>query len=99
RSGLESLVVMASSAGRIISRCRVNDCVDQAEQSVPLSQVIGVRLASEPARPVRVYFIGVGLTGADLDPGRVIAEASGGDVLGTSVDDLATVVRIFSGYN
>ena len=66
---------------------------------MPLEQVLGVRLVTEPARPVRVYFIGVGMTGADLGPGRIIAEATGGDVLGTSVDDLATVVRIFSGYN
>jgi Ca-activated chloride channel homolog len=100
---LETLVVMASAAGRPIVHCQTAtsspSCVDQAEQSVPLDQVLGVRLVDEPARPVRVYFIGVGMSGADLGPGRVIAEATGGDMLGTSVDDLATVVRIFSGYN
>ena len=57
----------------------------------------GFRLAADTQHRVGVYFIGVGES-ADLEVGRMLAEATGSSFLGTTVDDLAPVVQLFSVY-
>lgn len=98
---LQDLIRMASRDGRAIGLCpalaRDDSCLDEEGGPVPKSQAMGLRLTSDTQHPVGVYFIGIG-DNVDLDVGRLIAEATGSHFVGTTVDDLSTVVKIFSEY-
>jgi hypothetical protein len=99
---LSDVVDMVSPDGRPITRCSGFDgdpsCVDANGQTVDRARVRGVRLPAAGAGPIKVYFVGVGMSQADLDVGRILAEATGSSFVGTTPDDLATVVGVFKGY-
>lgn len=99
--GLQDLIRMVSKDGRPIGLCpalaRDDACLDEDGGSVPKSQVMGLRLASDTDHAVGVYFIGIG-ENVDLDVGRLIAEATGSNFVGTTIEDLEIVVRLFSAY-
>ena len=46
--------------------------------------------------PIQVFFIGVGA--ADLQVGRILAEATGAEYQGTTEADLAKVIEAFGDY-
>jgi len=98
---LHELVQMASKRGRAISSCpgfaRDDACLDEDGQVTAKADLLGLRLAVPTQHPVGVYFVGIG-DNADLAVGRVIAEATGSNFLGTTVDDLGSVVKAFSKY-
>jgi hypothetical protein len=71
-------------------------CVDNNGKSVDLSQVVGAGLKVGTAHRVQVFFIGVG--DADLNVGRILAQATGAEFQGTSEKDLAQVIAAFSKY-
>ncbi len=99
---LNDLVKMASPQGKEIGHCRGFEreaqCVDENGEAVDRAQVKGVRLTAEGAEAIKVYFIGIGMNQADLDVGRILAEATRSNFVGTTADDLATVVGVFKGY-
>ncbi len=54
-------------------------------------------LAIETEHPVQIFFIGIG-EDADLDVGRILAEATGAEFQGVSDEDLASVLAEYSKY-
>lgn len=100
-AGLQDLIRMVSKEGKSVGLCpalaRDESCVDEDGRAVPKAQVMGLRLTGDTQHPVGVYFIGIG-DNVDLDVGRLIAEATGSHFVGTTVDDLEKVVKIFSEY-
>jgi Ca-activated chloride channel family protein len=99
---LSDLVIMTSPQGKLITNCSGfgadTRCVDQNGQQVDRASVTGVRLTANGAGAIKVYFIGIGMSDVDLDVGRILAEATHSNFLGTTVSDLADVVRVFKGY-
>jgi Ca-activated chloride channel homolog len=99
---LSDVVRMASPAGKDVSLCRGFEreaqCVDENGETVDRAQVRGVRLTAEGAETIKVYFIGIGMSQTDLDVGRILADATRSNFVGTTADDLATVVGVFKGY-
>lgn len=64
--------------------------------SIRSADVVGVRSKLSTAHPVQVFFVGVGE--ADLDVGRIVAEATGAEYQGTPEADLAAVLGAVSDY-
>ncbi len=98
---LSDLVKMASG-GKQISTCRgferETQCLDESGQPVDRARVIGVPSTTDGAGAVKVYFIGIGMGEADLEIGRILAEATRSNFVGTTVKDLSTVIGVFKGY-
>ena len=57
--------------------------------------MVGVELAA--GSDVQIFFIGIG-DDADLDVGRILAEATGAEFRGVAAEDLALLLEEFSGY-
>ena len=70
---------------------------DALGRSVSSQEVIGTGLAVATRHPVQVFFIGIG-DDADLEIGRLLAEATGAEFQGVTEQDLANVLEEFSKY-
>ena len=64
--------------------------------TVPRSSVVGEELALAHTSPVQVFFLGFGE--ADIDVGRILAQATSAEYQGSTQDDLAAVIETLSGY-
>ena len=64
---------------------------------VEKAHLIGDQLAIETRHPIQVFFIGIG-GDADLEVGRMLAQASGAEFQGVTEKDLARVLEEFSKY-
>ena len=64
---------------------------------VDFAEVVGVELALHTQHDVQIFFIGIGAD-ANLDVGRVLAQATGAEFQGVAEEDLATVLEEFSKY-
>ena len=99
---MSDLVEMASADGREIRSCGVAGqapCTDEDGRAVDLAEVRGVRLAGGLPQSAHIYFIGIGMTNADLQVGRILAEATGSKFIGTNnVSDLETIIVVFKGF-
>ena len=71
--------------------------IDQSGNRVMKADVIGTGLAMNTKHAVQVFFIGIG-SDADMDVGRILAEATGADFRGVAEDDLANVLERISKY-
>ena len=69
---------------------------DKYGRSVNTEDLIGTGLAIETRNPVQVFFIGIGE--ADLNIGRLLAEATSAEYQGVTEEDLANVLEEFSRY-
>ena len=97
---LDGLVSMTSTSevpicifGGMENEFNAKDCRGAA---VPKANVIGTDLKFNTAHQVQVFFIGVG--DADLEIGRIIAEATGAEFRGVTEEDLANVLAVFGKY-
>jgi Ca-activated chloride channel family protein len=61
------------------------------------SELRGTGLAIETEHDVQIFFIGIG-NDADLEIGRLLAEATGAEFQGVTEGDLAELLEEFSGY-
>ena len=61
------------------------------------TDLIGEDLVLASRNPIQVFFIGIG-DDADLDVGRMLAEATGAEFQGVTEKDLAGVLEEFSKY-
>ena len=69
-----------------------------SNRRVDKTEVIGTGLALNTRNEkIQVFFIGIG-DDADLEVGRLLAEATGAEFQGVAEDDLANVLEEFSGY-
>ncbi len=64
---------------------------------VARADVVGTGLALATRHPVQVFFIGIG-NDADMEIGRVLAEATGAEFQGVTEADLANVLAEFGKY-
>jgi len=70
---------------------------DERGQIVKMNDMVGTDLAIETRYPVQIFFIGIG-EDADMDVGRLLAEATGAEFQGVKDEDLANVLEEFSKY-
>ena len=100
-SPLSDLAKM-TAGGKQIGICRgfegETQCIDADGRSVDRSAVTGVPSTTYGAAAIKVYFIGIGMNDTDLQVGRILAEATRSNFVGTTVKDLSTVVGVFKGY-
>ncbi len=66
-------------------------------RDVARADVVGTGLALATRHPVQVFFIGIG-NDADMEIGRVLAEATGAEFQGVTEADLANVLAEFGKY-
>ena len=71
-----------------------------AKGEVAPEKVRGVGLAMDDLDhpDIKVFFLGFNAAAADLNVGRILAEATDGDYLGSTDVDLAAVIEALSGY-
>ncbi len=71
--------------------------LDALGQEVAKTDIIGTALAISTKHRVQVFFIGIGQD-ADMQIGRILAEATGAEFQGVTEKDMASVVAQFSIY-
>ena len=71
--------------------------VDERGGRVNREDVIGTGLALETRHPIQIFFIAIG-DDADIQVGRMLAEATGAEFQGATEKDLAQVLEEFSKY-
>ena len=98
---LDDLIRMSSRDERPVQRFGgfVNDAWAVAADGgrIEKADLIGDDLAMANRHPIQVFFIGIG-DDADLDVGRMLAEATGAEFQGVTEKDLASVLEEFSKY-
>ncbi len=97
---LDGIIEMMSTKEMAIRRFRGFDG-DTAEEDggreVDKKEVIGIGPAVETQHPVQIFFIGIGQD-ADMQIGRMLAQATGAEFQGVTDKDLAKVLGEFSKY-
>lgn len=71
--------------------------VDEQGRHIDKKDIIGTTLDIEVHHSVQIFFIGIG-EDADMEVGRMLAEATGAEFQGTTKKDLAGVLEAFSKY-
>ena len=97
---LHDLIQMASRNEKPIERCEYYDCAQAIEVGgvrVKKDDVMGVGPGINTQHTIQIFFIGVG-DDADMQVGRMLAEATGADFQGVAEKDLAEVLEEFSKY-
>ena len=98
---LHDLIRMSSRDERPVQRFEgfENDAwaVSSGGERIEKADLIGGELALASRHPIQVFFIGIG-DDADLDVGRMLAEATGAEFQGVAEKDLASVLEEFSKY-
>ena len=94
---LHDLIVMRSKSECLVKEVG-DELVDQCTVSpVDKTQVRGNNVALETTHRIQIFFIGIG-EDVDLGVGRLLAEASGAEYVGTPEEDLANVIEEFGKY-
>ena len=70
---------------------------DMEGRQLNKEDVIGDSLALQTEHPVQIFFIGIG-DDADLEVGRLLAQATGAEFQGVTEEDLANLLEEFSKY-
>ncbi|MBI4233067.1 MAG: extracellular solute-binding protein [Chloroflexi bacterium] len=101
-TGLDDLIRMVSSDETPISSfsgLENTSPVDDRGRLLEKTEVagIGLALAIETRYPIQIFFIGIG-EDADMQIGRMLAEATGAEFQGVTENDLAQVLEEFSKY-
>ena len=98
---LHSIVQVTSRDEIPLRTCRafINDtvCVDANGAEVSKKDVLGTALAIQTKHPVHIFYVGIG-SDADLEVGRILAEATHSAYRATTADTLATVLEAFGKY-
>jgi Ca-activated chloride channel family protein len=74
-----------------------SQAVDADGKMVGKSKVTGTELAIQTRYPIQIFFVGIG-GDADMQVGRLFAEATGAEFQGATEKDLAEVLEEFSKY-
>lgn len=97
---LDDLITMSAGGWKITSFSGMDEGalpVDENGARVYAEELVGTGLAIETENDVQIFYIGIG-SGADLEIGRLLAEATGAEFQGVTEDDLAELLEEFSGY-
>ena len=99
-AALDAIIRMTSREERAVRTCSGHEnspgCQDDSGRLVKLSDLIGIELAVETRHPIHIFFVGIG--DADLEIGRVLAEATHSTFRGTTDKNLANVLETFGKY-
>ena len=68
-----------------------DDPTNQDGKSVKKAGLVGEKLLVATNHPVQIFFIGFG--DADINVGRVLAQATGGEFQGSTDEDLSNVLE------
>ena len=71
--------------------------IDARGSPVAKEDIIGTGLAIKTRHPIQIFFIAIG-EDADIEVGRMLAEATGAEFQGTTEEDLANLLEKFSKY-
>jgi hypothetical protein len=97
---LDRIIQMASRAERPIVQYRgfENDksAVEEGGRAVDRTEINGTGVAIRTRNPVLIFFVGIG--DADLEVGRLFAEATGATFHGATEKDFAGVIAQFGKY-
>jgi hypothetical protein len=100
-AGLDSLIKMISCDEVPVEQFRGFEgdaaALDVNGNQVTRQDIIGCGLAINTQHPVQVFFIGIG-EDADMEVGRMLAQASGAEFQGVTEEDLAQLLEEFSKY-
>jgi hypothetical protein len=98
---LDGLIRMESNTERPIRRfggCAGDPpATDDRGTRIEKVNMIGTELALETDHSIQIFFIGIG-DDADMEVGRMLAEATGAEFRGIGEDDLAALLEEYSGY-
>jgi Mg-chelatase subunit ChlD len=97
---LDSLIKLMSRNEAPIQQFRgfENDTAyDTSGRQVQRQDIIGTGLAIRTQHPVQIFFIGIGKD-ADMEVGRMLAQATGAEFQGVTDKDLAQLLEEFSKY-
>jgi Ca-activated chloride channel family protein len=97
---LDSLIKMISSSEIAIKQFRgfEGDSVyEESGRQIQKQDVIGSSLAITTKNPIQIFFIGIGKD-ADMEVGRMLAQATGAEFQGVTEKDLAALLEEFSKY-
>jgi Ca-activated chloride channel family protein len=100
RARLDDLIKMMSRAEVPIQQyAGFPDSValDTRGSPVAKEEIIGTGLAIKTRYPIQIFFVGIG-DDADIQVGRVLAEATGAEFQGATAEDLANVLEAFGKY-
>ena len=101
KTRLDDLIEMTSSYEHPITEFRGCEAeqwaIDADGRRVDKRQIIGAKLAIETQHTIQIFYIGIG-GDADMDIGRMLAEATGAEFQGVDEKDLANVLEEFSKY-
>ena len=76
----------------------VDTCGDRTSPGrVPRKQVLGAGMAMPTKHPIHIFYVGIG-TDADLEVGRILAEATHSAFRATTAGNLASVLEAFGKY-
>ena len=67
-----------------------------AGEGVPKRSVTGSGLKIPTQHPVQIFFVGFG--DADINVGRLMAQATSGEYIGSTAEDLASVIEALGPY-
>jgi Ca-activated chloride channel family protein len=98
---LERLIEMQSTEEKQIRSCsgfeRDTTCLDVEGKRVDKHNVVGTGLAINTRHPIHIFFIGLG-DDADMEVGRMIAEATGSAYRGVTEKNLAEILAEYGKY-
>ena len=98
---LDDLIEMMSTKEKPITAFRGFEGdgtgVEEGGRQVDKKEIIGTGLAINTSHPIQVFFIGIGQD-ADMQIGRMLAQATGAEFQGVTDKDLASVLAQFSKY-
>ncbi len=97
RTGLRDLIHLMSRHEVPIREFSGRDGVEEGGGRVAKSDIIGSGLALKTRHRIQIFFIGIGKD-ADMEVGRILAEATGAAFQGATEKDLATVLAEFGKY-
>jgi Ca-activated chloride channel homolog len=97
---LDSLIRMISSSEIAIKQFRGfegDSAYEENGRQIQKQDVIGSGLAIATKNPIQIFFIGIGKD-ADMEVGRMLAQATGAEFQGVTEKDLAQLLEEFSKY-
>ena len=100
-AALDTIIRMTSKEERAIRSCpgfeNSPTCTDDSGRTVKPADLIGTELAATTRHPIHIFFVGIG-GDADLEVGRVLAEATHSTYRATTDKNLADVLETFGKY-
>jgi hypothetical protein len=73
------------------------NCIGVNGAAVPRKDVLGTAMAIETKHPIHIFYVGIGKD-ADLEVGRILAEATHSAYRATTADNIASVLEAFGKY-